>query len=428
MPIAPGGAPRPLDAAGLFYGYIIAAVASFIMVLVFGVHYAFGIFFKPVMTDFGWTRAATAGAFSLVWVVHGVLALAMGDLNDRIGPRAVLTAGGILVGAGFLLMSTIGAIWQLYLYYGVIVGAGLGGTFVPLTSTTARWFVARRGLVTGIVAAGVGIGALIGPPIASALIRAYDWRVSYRILGAIVLVGGVTAAQWLRRDPAQMGLRAFGESGDGTNRPLDAHIGLTLRAALATPQFWSAVTVFFCYGFALSAILLHLAPHATDLGISTTMAANILATLGGVSVIGKVAMGGLVDAIGNKKVYLISFALMVASLLWLVKITEPWMFFAFAAIFGFAYGGLATAHSPIVAWLFGMRRHGVVFGACFNGWTLGCAIGPLVAGYLYDRQHNYEMAFMICAAMAFAGLLLTLRLTPVSTATAIGGRPLKQGA
>jgi MFS family permease len=402
---------------GLFYGHVVAAVASFIMVLVFAVHYAFGIFFKPVMSEFGWTRAATAGAFSLVWVVHGALAFVMGDLNDRIGPRVVLTLGTILVGTGFLLMSEIGAMWQLYVFYGVIVGAGLGGTFVPLTSTTARWFVARRGLVIGIVAAGVGIGALIGPPIASALIRAYDWRVSYRVLGAIVLVGGVIAAQWLRRDPAQMGLRAYGETAGTAGRPIDGQVGLTLGQALATSQFWSAAVVFFCYGFALSAILLHLAPHVTDLGISSTTAANILATLGGVSVIGKVVMGGVVDIIGNKKVYIVSFALMVASLLWLVRMTDPWMFFAFAAVFGFAYGGLATAHAPLVAWLFGMKRHGVVFGACFNGWTLGCAVGPLVAGYLYDRQHNYNAAFIICAALALAGMMLTFRLTPVDAAT-----------
>lgn len=406
----------PRAGTRLFYGHVVAAVASFIMVLVFAVHYAFGIFFKPVMAEFGWTRAATAGAFSLVWVVHGTLAFVMGDLNDRIGPRVVLTVGTILVGTGFLLMSQISAIWQLYVFYGVIVGAGLGGTFVPLTSTTARWFVARRGLVTGIVAAGVGIGALIGPPIASALIRAYDWRVSYGVLGAIVLVGGVVAAQWLRRDPAKMGLRAYGETGDAANRPIDGHVGLTLGQALGTSQFWAAAVVFFCYGFALSAILLHLAPHVTDLGVSATTAANILATLGGVSVIGKVAMGGVVDVIGNKKVYVISFALMIASLLWLVKMNDTWMFFAFAAIFGFAYGGLATAHAPLVAWLFGMKRHGVVFGACFNGWTLGCAAGPLIAGYLYDRQHNYDTAFIVCAALALVGMLVTLVLTPVQAA------------
>src|SRR5262245_11021131 len=149
---------RPSSPAepGIFYGYTIVAAASFIMVLIFGVHYSFGIFFKPVSTEFGWTRAMTAGAFSLVWIPQGLLASVMGGLNDRFGPRLVLTICGFLIGLGYLLMSQITALWQLYLFYGVIVGAGLGGTFVPLVSTTTRWFVKRRGLMAGIVAAGVG--------------------------------------------------------------------------------------------------------------------------------------------------------------------------------------------------------------------------------------------------------------------------------
>jgi OFA family oxalate/formate antiporter-like MFS transporter len=136
----------------------------------------------------------------------------MGGLNDRLGPRIVLTVCGVLIGVGFLLMSQIGALWQLYLFYGVIVGAGLGGTFVPLT-TTARWFVARRGLMTGIVTAGVGVGALIGPPIANWLITGYDWRRSYAILGSIVLGCVVVGAQLLRRDPAQVGRLPYAHGG-----------------------------------------------------------------------------------------------------------------------------------------------------------------------------------------------------------------------
>ena len=195
---------------GFFYGYTVAAAATFIMVLVFSVHYSFGVFFLPLLNEFSWTRAMTAGAFSAVWVAQGLLAIVMGGLNDRLGPRLVLTVCGVLIGSGYLLMSQVSAVWHLYLFYGVIVGAGLGGTFVPLTSTTARWFVVRRGLMTGIVTAGVGIGALVGPPTVSALISGYDWRVSYLILGTVVLVGVTLAAQFLRRDPAQMGTVPYG--------------------------------------------------------------------------------------------------------------------------------------------------------------------------------------------------------------------------
>ncbi len=405
---------RARDANESFYGYTVVAAASLIMVLVFTVHYAFGVFFKPVLTEFGWTRATTSGAFSLVWISQGVVGILMGGLNDRFGPRLVLTACGALIGAGFLLMSQITAVWQLYLAYGVLVGAGLGGVFVPLTSTTARWFVARRGVMTGIVTAGVGVGAFMGPPIANWLITVSDWRRSYMLEGAVVLVGTMIAAQFLKGSPADVGVRAYGESEPGPARAAADTPGLSWQQALHTSQFWLASVVFLCYGFSLSAILLHLAPHATDLGMSAAVGAAILATNGAASIVGKVVLGGLSDRIGNKNVYVVSFVMMVAALAWLVVASAPWSLFAFALVFGFAYGGLAAAHAPIVAWLFGMRRHGLIFGLCFNGWTLGCAIGPVAVGYLFDVFQGYQLAFVLCTVVAAAGLLLTMRLDPLS--------------
>jgi MFS family permease len=395
------------------YGYTVVGAASIIMVLVFAVQYSFGVFFKPVLTEFGWTRAMTAGAFSLVWISQGLVSILMGGLNDRVGPRLVLTICGALIGSGFMLMSHIGAIWQLYVFYGIVVGAGLGGTFVPLTSTTARWFVARRGLMTGIVTAGVGVGAFIGPPIANWLISAYDWRRSYMILGGVVLGGVLAGAQLLRRDPAAVGRTPYAH-GTAAGAIRTVASGLSLREAIASRMFWVVFAAFFCYGFALQAIMLHLAPHATDLGIATSTAASILASIGGASIAGKVVLGMLADRVGNKNVYIASFVLMIAALLWLLVATEPWALYAFALLFGFAYGGLATAHSPLVAWLFGMKQHGLVFGVSFNGWTIGCAVGPIVAGYVFDVTHSYQLAFAICAAVAFAGLVLTMWLSPAT--------------
>jgi MFS family permease len=397
---------------GFFYGYVVAAAAAFIMVLVFSVHYSFGVFFLPLLNEFGWTRAMTAGAFSLVWIAQGLLAIVMGGLNDRFGPRLVLTICGALIGTGYLLMSQVGAVWHLYLFYGVIVGAGLGGTFVPLTSTTARWFVARRGLMTGLVTAGVGIGALVGPPITSSLISGYDWRGSYFILGSVVLVGVTLASQLLRKDPAEMGTIPYGADGRVQTSSRSTTHGLALNQALHTRQFWIMVIAFLCYGFSLSAILLHLAPHAADLGISATSAANLIAMIGAASVVGKVWLGSATDRIGNKNVYLIGFALLAASLFGLVPLTQLSTLYLFAMVFGLAYGALAAAHSPLVAWLFGIRQHGLIFGVSFNGWTTGCALGPIFAGYVFDSTGSYQLAFLVCGLLSVVGLVLTTRLTP----------------
>jgi MFS family permease len=171
----------------------VVGAALIIMAVMYGAYNSFGIFFKPVLTDFNWTRAVTSGGLSLSWIVHGLLGIIMGRLTDRFGPRVVLTICGFLLGLGYLLMSQIGTVWQLYLFYGVIIGAGMGGSWVPIVSTVARWFVKRRNLMTGIVLSGVSIGTLIGAPVASRLISAYDWRMSYVIVGGIVLVVAVLA-------------------------------------------------------------------------------------------------------------------------------------------------------------------------------------------------------------------------------------------
>jgi OFA family oxalate/formate antiporter-like MFS transporter len=356
----------PVPARGLDQGYEVVTMACLSMVLVFGLHYAFGVFFKSLSDEFGWSRALISGAFSLVWIVQGLLSVAMGGINDKLGPRLVLTVCGLLIGTGYLLMSGITAVWQLYLFYGVFVGAGLGGTFVPLTSTTARWFVAKRGLMTGIVTAGVGIGALIGPLAASRLIVTYHWRTAWVILGSIALIGVPVMAQFLRRAPHARPEKSQMQSE-----------GWSLREAAASSPFWIAISVFFFYGFVLSAILLHLAPHATDLGYTANSAANLVATLGGASVIGKVLLGIAADRIGNQLVYIGSFVLMAISLLWLIPVQALWMLYAFAAVFGFAYGGLATAHSPLVAWLFGIKH-------------------PFVSGYIFDISHSYRLRTAIC--------------------------------
>ena len=402
----------PISTSGsaFYYGYVIVVAASLTMVLIFSVHYAFGVFFKPLSTEFGWSRAQTSGAFSLVWIVQGLISAVMGGLNDKLGPRIVVTICGLLVGTGYLLISQITAIWQLYLLYALVVGAGLGGLFVPLTSTTARWFIARRGVMTGIVTAGVGGGAFIGPLIANWLIRLYQWRRAYIIMGGLALAVATSAAQFLKRDPAQIGKKPYGEN--EVVRHTSRRDGFSLQEALGSWQLWLASAVFFCYGFTLAAILLHLAPHATDLGISATDGATLLAALGAGSIVGKVLLGVAADRIGNKNVYLVSFLLTVASLVWLIRVSQLPALYVFALVFGFAYGGLAAAHSPLVAWLFGMRQHGLIFGVCFNGWTIGCALGPFAAGYIFDVTHSYQMAFVVCTVASLIGFILTMYLKP----------------
>jgi MFS family permease len=402
-----------------FFGYIVVAVAVFIMVVSWAIYNSFGVFFKPLLNEFGWTSAMTSGAFSLSMMIYGVLGVVVGVLTDRFGPRVVLTICGLLMGAGYLLMSQVSAAWQLYLFYGVIIGTGMSGVWVPQMSTVARWFVKRRTLMTGIVIAGTSIGQLVGPPVTSRLIAAYDWRLSYIIVGGIVLLAVVLAAQFLRRDPAQMGQLPYGEN-EGKQPGLGPDTNVfSLREAASTNQFWVTFGIFFCYGFGLYAIVVHIVPHAIELGISAMSAAYILASRGGASILGSYVLGGVADRAGNRWIYIIGLIVMSAALFWLVAAREMWMLYLFIVVFGFFCAGMAASESPVVARLFGLSSHGLIYGVVHLGFTVGAAAGPFVTGYIFDLTGSYQVAFMVCAAFSIIGIILAVMLRPTKR---IGGR------
>jgi MFS family permease len=405
--------PQSPRARPLFYGYIVVGAALLIMAITYGAYNLFGVFFEPLLADFNWTRATISGALSLSWIMQGLLSIIMGRLTDRVGPRVVLTICGLLIGLGYLLMSQIGAVWQLYLFYGVIIGGGMGGSWVPIVSTIARWFVKRRNLMTGIVLTGVSIGTLISPPVASRLISAYNWPTSYVMMGSIVLVAVISIAQLLRRDPTQTKQRPYGESKEEKQElVLETH-AFSLREAVHTQQFWLASGMLFCFGFSVYTIVAHIVLHAIGLGMSSTSAPNILATIGGLSLVSRIVLGSAADRFGNRQVFIIGFILMAAALFWLVPTKEVWGLYLFAAVFGFGFGGCATSESPLVAGLFGLSSHGLILGVMnLFGFTFGAAIGPFVAGHIFDMTSSYQLAFIVSAAVSVVGLILTVLLSP----------------
>ncbi|MFC1913577.1 MFS transporter, partial [Chloroflexota bacterium] len=320
-----------------FYGYVIVLIATLLMAVTWGTFYSFGVFFKPILAEFGWTRAATSIGYSLGFMISGLFAIFAGRLSDRFGPRIVVTICGLLIAAGYLLTSQVTAIWQLYLFYG-IVGIGSSGAYVPSISAVSRWFVRRRGLMTGIAMAGIGLGTTIMSPLANWLIANYGWRVSYVIVGIVVLVSITLMAQFLKRDPAQMGMQPYGAGIMAAPSLHSESRGVSLLKAIGSKQFWMLCAMFAFVEYSVHNINVHIVPHTTDLAISSVSAANILAIIGAMSITSRVVMGAVGDRISNKPAAIACFVTMFTALIWLLFSQELWQFYLFAAIFGFAYG------------------------------------------------------------------------------------------
>jgi MFS family permease len=301
---------------------------------------------------------------------------------------------------------------QFTLNQDIIVAMGLSGGDVILLSTAVRWFAKRRGVMTGIIKVGTGVGMIIMPIFINWLITSYGWRISFMVLGILLLVSVLPLAQFLVGDPATLGQLSDGERNPTAENSTLGEPGLTLVTALATRQFWMICLISLLILFCVFTILVHIVPHAIDLGISASRAASILALMGAASIAGRIFMGSASDRFGNRVALSLCFLLMTSGLVWLQLAKELSAFYVFAVAHGFAHGGFFSLLSPTTAALFGTRSHGVLFGIVIFSGTLGGFMGPIFAGYVFDITNSYQMVFLTLTILSIIGLLSTIALRP----------------
>jgi len=348
-------------------------------------------------------------------LVISFASIAAGRLTDRYGPKVVLVLSALLMGAGHTLMSQIGVLWHLYLFHGFLNGAGMSASEIPIVTTIARWFVKRRGLITGITKVGAGVGMFVMPLLASWLISGYGWRQAYIVIGILALVGIGSMALLFKRDPAEIGALPDGDTRVEKTDTGTGPVHFSLSEAMKTPQFWMFAFIWFSFMFCLQAITVHIVPHVTDLGISGTIAAGVLSTIGAFSILGRLGLAALSDVIGPKRSYLIAFGFMAGALLWLQFAQEPWMFYLFAALYGTAHGACFALLGPMNAELFGLESLGSILGIIlFAGGTFA-VISPVMAGRIFDIMGNYQLAFWICFAVSVLGLVVISLLRPTGS-------------
>ena len=404
---------NPPAQAGISYGYVIAAACFTIQAVGIGTFVTFGVFFNSLMAEFQWPRALISGASSLAFFLMGVVGILIGRLNDRYGPQQLMRVTAVFFGTGYMLMSQVDSVWQLYFYYGILFGIGLSAIDVLALTTIARWFSQRRGMMTGIVKVGTGAGQFSIPLIATLLISAYGWRQAYLIIGAAALAALLIIAQLLKRNPQETQRIDPDAAQPHPDRAAAQDPGLSAGEAIRTIQLWVLCLVNLGLVFCLLIVLVHIVPHGRDTGLSPTQAAGVLTTIGGVSMVSRFISGLAIDRIGGKSIMVICFFVLIIGLLWLQIADSMWMLYGFACIYGLAHGGFFTAISPLVAEIFGIVAHGTIFGivVCFG--TTGGAIGPIVAGRLFDITGSYTSTFWTITAISIASLGLMLSLRPI---------------
>jgi len=362
--------------------YLVVTGASITQFVVVGLLFSYGIFFKELELEFGWSRTMLSSCSAIAFLSMGILAIMAGRLTDRYGPRIVLGISGVLFGLGFALISQINEPWHLFVIFGLFIGIGLSTHDVATLSTIARWFPKGRGLITAIVKVGTAFGQMLLPVIAAFLIINFGWR-----LTAIII--GLTAALFLLCSAFLIKFPKKIEVKDNTK----SNNGIIFNVASKSPIFKKLCIIQFLYFPTLMTIPTHIAVHGTDLGMTQTKAAFLLSAIGAASIIGRLSVGIFLDKMGGRKSYLFCFIPILISLLIFTFVTNHTILFLFVALYGFAHGALFVVVSPTIAEYFGLRDHASLFGIVVFCGTIGGAIGPILAGSAFDLTGSYNIAF-----------------------------------
>jgi MFS family permease len=417
-----------------FYGWIIVAVSFLIGFTESGVFQnILSIFMKPMVDEFGWSRASVTGAIAFGSLSGGLLSLAVGPILDRHGPRMVTFWGILLLSLGLSAMMFASHIWQLYLFFGVGRMVAIGVLSLSVSVSIANWFVRFRGRAMGITKIGDRLGSALLPLMVQFLILALGWRMAWGALGAVVfLMSGIPALVFLRHRPEDMGLWPDGappaSDKGGTIHPSDRPAASaddsepvwTRAQATRTKAFWVLTFLNSLIPFAQGGINFHIYPFLTDQGFSQTTAVWILTTFAVSGMAGSAAWGILTERFRIQRLLtanVIGNGLIFLLLYWAVQFKFDGALgtatiFLLAALHGIFHGGRNPMMSVIWANFFGRRSLGSIYSLGNPFYFTANAIGPVFAGLFFDLFGSYAFPFYFFVVIFLISGVITLRMQP----------------
>ena len=391
----------------IFYGWIIVAII-FLATTASAVQLnpTIGVFIKPITEEFGWTRSQMAGAVTVGTILGGILAIFMGRIVDRFGPRWVLFTAFLTMGSMMLLMSKIEYLWHFYAIT-IVTRMTLQGV-INLTCQTvvSKWFVKLRGRAIAIANAGQRVGTGVIPYTAQIIIGTAGWRTAASSIGIIAwALTLIPAALWLRRSPEDLGLLPDGQESLGKGQSEDSirleaqQLSYTLAEARRTRTFYLLGAAFTLSSFIGTGINFNLTPYLTDKGFAATDAVTILMVWSFSGIAGSLTAGILAEKLKNQFLS-IGFYIGVASgIAMLLTVRDMPTGIIFAVIHGSFFGAALIMQHIMLANYFGSAWIATIRGVLVPWQLLGNALGPLAATLVFDTTGSYE-------AILFTYLLL----------------------
>ena len=373
--------------------WIVATAAFFGAFVSFGITYTFGVFLRPMSAEFHVSHAAMSVLFSVIAGLSFFLAPFTGELSDRYGPRRVVAAGAIFMGAALLITARVHDFPLVLLTYGGGLGAAVACVYIPSISAVGEWFKVHRDIALGLSISGIGCGTLVAAPLSAVLINRYGWRIAFEILGSTGAVLLLICSALLATPPIVGEKKKIRILGEVETRPF-AFLYVSLMLA----------------GVAVYVPFVFLVPYATDIGVRRVAGAALLGYIGASSVVGRLGLNAVAPRFGLLNMYKTAYAILLASYVFWLTAYSYSSLVAFALVMGMGYGGIAAMAPAVAASIFGIEGLGELLGILFTGFGVACLVGPPLAGVLADATHDFKWPVFVAAGAAVLAMLLVIPL------------------
>lgn len=404
-----------------FYGWGPLAGATLTFLVGSGVFfYSFGVFLSYMSTEFGWGRAMVGGALSVTLLASGLPGPLIGASINKFGPRLNIILGNCLVGLGLVGMSFATEVWQLYLFFGILVGLGTGfGSYMPCITIVNNWFVKRQTMAMALLLSAGGLAGFIFPPLVTRLLSGVGWQGTWLILAAVhftctVIVGGLILVRNRPEDRHQYpDTTSSGvvETGDSEGSPPSTEDGTKdwrVRDLLRLPTVRLIAAIYITSFFAIGTLTAHQVAYLRDLGYSPITAALTFSIMAGSTLLGRLAFGALSSRHDLRRLVVAFYCIQLTALVILLTAPGLSLIYVYAVLFGISFGGLTVAAPTLIGAYFGRARFVKILGIVFPLGIAVEAVGPIMAGVIHDLTNTYVAAFAAVAILCATGLAYSI--------------------
>ncbi len=358
-----------------------------------GITYSWSIFAGGLGRELGWTQVQAAFPYTVFVFCYALLMVIAGRMYDRFGPRLMVITGSIFIGLAFILSTFFLTPYGVAITWGLLVGIGVACSYAAATPAAIKWFPSEmKGLITGVVVFGMGFSAVVMAPVVNLLVE-HSLKKAFLYTGSTIFIGLFLLAQ-LVKNPPEVSISESSSSETG-------HWTQVLRY----PQFY-LLWLMFCFTTGVGITFVTHLTRIVDVQTGYEKGYIMVALFAFFNAVGRLVAGWLSDRVGRSKAMILVFGTMTLALLYILFIQAPLAMGLAITVLGMTYGGLYSIFPAATVSYFGEENFGANFGLIFTGLAVA-GIFPLIAGYLFEQQGNFNSTFILLLIISMVAVLLS---------------------